>query len=351
MALKPQTELTPPPVFVNFNYVANVYRLQNLKKHVKFLFKLQIIILMVLAVTVANAHTPLDINGENSTPENALVIDDPTKSWTLYEELDEVSYYRLHLQEGEELRVSLYVSLWGDTNFTPNLLVMGEDITGRDEPPFPHPEELGRVIVMGSRSSHPEYEPFTPASYYYVASYSHVASVEGDYYIAVYSLDHDGQYGMAVGYRETFTAWEWLKIPLDLIRIHLWEEQPLILLFGPPTTAIIAGIYLGFMQRKQENLQTILKKFAGILYFASGTMTLTQMLVYLYFSGVAASALLTAIFTGTQITMGVFLLREGRKTWITLIGIGVLGIVFWAGWIIGPSLVILAGVFELLRRE
>jgi hypothetical protein len=311
--------------------------------------RLNLILLLFLSATVVNAHTPLDTGGGNISPETALEIDNPTKSWTIYEILDEVDYYKMHLHEGEELRVSVYVSIWGDDHFTPSLVVIGPDIVGIDEPPFEHPENLGRVIIQGERPSHTEYEPFTPASYYYVAYYSHLASVDGDYYLAVYSTEHGGRYGMALGYRETFTLFQWIKIPLDLVSIHLWEQQPLILLFGPPCVVIVVGLYHLFIREKsQEDIPQILGRIAGVLFIASGVMTLTQMLVYLVVGGFAGSALLTLVFVVVQLGLGYFVVHYNGMTWVAWIVLGLGGLVFWAGWIFGPVLALGVGVFQKL---
>jgi hypothetical protein len=298
------------------------------------------------------AHTPLDTGDGNNTHDTAIVIDNPTKSWTLYEELEELDYYKLHLHTGEELRVSLYVSTWGETHFIPNLVIMGPDIIGDDEPPFTHPEDLGRLIIKGERPDHPEYEPFTPASYYYVVFYSHVASKEGDYYLAVFSENHGGRYGMALGYRETFTLFEWLKIPLDLVGIHLWEEQPLILLFGPPLIAgIISLYYLFFIIEVNTNKSIDLGKFVAILFIASGTMTLAQMMVSLWLAGPTTSFLLTLLFVVAQFGLGVLAIRNIGKNWFTWILLGIVGLAFWAGWVLGPIIAILKGIIQRLNTN
>jgi len=42
-----------------------------------------------------------------------------------------------------------------------------------------------------------------------------------------------GKYGIAIGYKEEFTLSEWLLIPIDVINIHQWEGQSLILILMP----------------------------------------------------------------------------------------------------------------------
>ena len=312
---------------------------------------LNLFLFLLLSTAIVSAHTPLDTGDGNNTPETALNIDDPTKSWTLYEELDEVDYYKIHLHMGEELRVSLYVSIWGDEHFTPSVVVMGADIVGDYEPTFAHPEELGRVNVQGERPDHSEYEPFTPASYYYVASYSHIASEDGDYYIAVYSDEHGGNYGMALGYRETFTLVEWLKIPIDLVGIHLWEDQPLLLLFGPPVTAMVLCLYFVIIKNPVQGISMILGRLSGGLHISSGVMTLTQMIVYLVAAGFSGSALLTLFFAAVQLGLGLAGIRDSEKSWVTWIGLSIGGFLSWAGWIIGPVLALGAGIFQKINNE
>ena len=311
----------------------------------KSYLRLTFLLLIFFPVLIVSGHTPLDTVGVHNTPESALLIDDPTKSWTLYEEVEDVNYYLVHLHEGEELRVSLYVSIWGESHFTPNLVVMGPDVVGSDEPPFIHPEDLGRVIIEGIRDYSPQYEPFTPASYIYVASFSQVASSDADYYLAVYGENHVGKYGMALGYRETFTLVEWFKIPLDLVGIHIWEGQPLLLLFGPPGLVLIIGVYLLFINvSRGQELPLTIQKLGGLIYFSSGVMTLTQMVVYLFASGPSGSALLTFFFISAQLGMGCYLVRDTPRMTSTLLAASVGGVLFWAGWIVGPVLVMSSGV-------
>ena len=59
----------------------------------------------------AVAHTPLNSSGDIHSIETAFEVSSPTKSWTLYRELNnegEAEYYKLNLNVGERLRVSLY---------------------------------------------------------------------------------------------------------------------------------------------------------------------------------------------------------------------------------------------------
>ena len=63
-----------------------------------------------------------------------MVISDTTKSWAIYTELhekEEAQYYKLHLDEGERLKASLYIPL-AEKGFMPNLVIMGPGISSND---------------------------------------------------------------------------------------------------------------------------------------------------------------------------------------------------------------------------
>jgi len=62
-------------------------------------------------VSSAAAHTPLTPAEEIHSLDTAFEVPNPTKSWTLYRELHnegEAEYYKLQLNVGERLRVSIY---------------------------------------------------------------------------------------------------------------------------------------------------------------------------------------------------------------------------------------------------
>jgi hypothetical protein len=77
-------------------------------------------------------------------------------------------------------------------------------------------------------------------------------------------------------------------------------------------------------------------------------MTFAQMMFFLFAAGLTGSALLTLVFVCAQIGLGIFLMRNTEKTWATLIGVGVGGLMFWAGWVIGPILIFSAGLTHKL---
>jgi hypothetical protein len=317
-----------------------------------------LLLLTLLASTrAAWAHTPLKPDGENDTLEDALVIPDPTKSWTLYRELHEageVEYFRLELGAGERFYVSIYTPRNEEPEFSPLLVVMGPDI-----PPGPQPPEFVEVpqgytasTLHVERPEEPEYEPFTPASYYFLASFDMEARGDGVYYFAVFDPSREGRYGVAIGYRETFTLTEWLLIPFDLVRIHQWEGQPLALILAPLILTLALGVVFtllrlsGMMSPRGATGIT-----AGLLYIGTGLMTLMQM-VFALSGAFSGSMVLTMVFVLLPLIFGMELMRRSIKVMRTptaadrgtFVLIGALGLATWAGFLIGPALAALTGL-------
>ncbi len=154
-------------------------------------------------------------------------------------------YYRLQLEFGERLVVSIYTSKAEDSSFDPHLAVIGPDISLGDIVPvfIEVPNGAGVTIMESSRSDRPEYEPFTPSSNYYLVDFEKEIQTSGTYYLVISQYTSAGRYGMAVGYKEEFTILEWLKIPVDVIEIHRLEEKPLFLIFAPLIVTVIVGSF------------------------------------------------------------------------------------------------------------
>jgi len=307
----------------------------------------------------ASAHTPLKPDEENHSIATAFEIPNPTKSWTLYRELHEegeADYFKLQLEPGERLVVSIYTSKAEDPGFAPYLAVIGPDIPLNDVVPdfIEVPEGAGVTVLQSSRPDKPEYEPFTPSSYYYLVDYEREIQNSGTYYLAIYQQTSPGRYGMAVGYKEEFTILEWLKIPLDVIEIHQWEEQSLFLILAPLITTLSAGFVI-LIWRYKEKLTVfwVIGSVAGLLYLGTGFMILTQMIIALNGSIFNSLIILTVIFLLIPLLLGFALLRKitrieeeismrDRLVWLA---IGVLGLFMWAGLFLGPALSILAGLY------
>lgn len=321
--------------------------------------KVHVLLFLLFAlVPPALAHTPLEMEEENHSLKTALEIPNPTKSWTIYEELHgagEAEYFELHLGPSERLRISLYLPRNEDPGFSPNLVVMGPGITSMDEVPgfIEVPEGAGVALIEPERPERPEYEPFTPTSYYYIADYDIEVTVEEHYYFAVYEPDGEGRYGLAIGYKEEFTLVEWVKIPLDVIGIRLWEGQPLLLFFAPVLLALMAGYGLLFWRsRIGLSAFNLTCATAGLLYVGSGLVILMEMAISMYGAAYDSLAFLTVVFVLLPVLLGYAVLRKvhrgqaeiSTRDRIVFVALGVLGLFVWAGFLVGPVLAVLAGI-------
>ena len=313
-------------------------------------------VLLVTTVPTIVAHTPLDLDEGNHSPGTAFEIPSPTKSWTLYRELHEpgeAEYYVVELAPGDRLVVSVFTPVGEDPGFLPSLAVMIPD--GHEEEHHENleaPEGYETVSVDAERPDSPEYEPFTPTAYFYPARYELTSEEGGTYYVAVHEDDHPGRYGLAVGYVETFTLLEWLRIPLEVVGIRLWEGQPLALILAPMALTLIAGPAL-LMRGKllRPDPSRIAGAAAGLIYIGGGLMTAQQMITALA-SAPSGAALLTALFVAAPLGLGWSLIRrtiggEGRpsrRDKATIALHGALGLLTWSGLIVGPALAFLASV-------
>ena len=103
------------------------------------------------------------------------------------------------------------------------------------------PEGAGVMVVAGKRPGQAIYEPFTPDSHYEIADVDINISIDGTYYVAVYNPFQGGKYGFAIGYQEEFEVDEWILVPVNVIRIHLWEGQSLAFILAPMVAIVVIG--------------------------------------------------------------------------------------------------------------
>jgi hypothetical protein len=311
-------------------------------------------------VSYALAHTPLNTRDEIHSLETALEVFNPTKSWTLYRQLHhegEAEYYKLVLENGERLRLSLYVKELD--NFSPQLVVIGEDFGLDDNIPdsIEKPEGYGATLFDSTKPTEREYEPFTPTSYYYLINVDIPIISNGDYYVAVFEPNSiEGKYGIAIGYKEEYSLSEWIMIPFDVIDIHEWEGQQLIWILAPMILSLIVGFLVLIWKRLIKlNLLNIIGSTAGLLYIGSGLMIFTQMIIALSGAPFNSTAVLTVIFMAMPLILGYFLFRKvirfkgklSNKDRIIFIAFGFAGIFSWSGLIIGPVLAIFCGVIPI----
>ena len=301
-----------------------------------------------LVISIAFSHVPL--TGEGHGLEDALEIRDPLKSWVIYTEYDNSRplYYKFDLNSGDRLRAGLITV---EKDFVPDLTIMGPGlVTEFDEgfhDEFEIPENYGLIHIHGEKQESKSFEPFTPTSYYYVCDVDFNVNETGTYYLIVDSATGGGKVGIVLGYLETFTLYEWIKVPFDVAFVHHWEGQNYLVIFFPMILAIFGGLlFQSYFGEKKLDASKLLALFGSLLYFGSSGIILVQMIIGLIGAEYDGLALVTPIFIlfpallGYSVYRKVWIdkLKTGKK--IRLVIYSLLGFFFWAGYIVGPLLII-----------
>ncbi len=315
---------------------------------------------VVLVPAMASAHSPLG-SGDNESLATATVVPEPTKSWAIYADLHEggeAQYYALDMLAGQRIYVQLFTSTAPeDANFTPSMALMGPGIAGNETAPayVEMPRGAGRIVLAGMRPAQATYEAFAPSSFAQLALVSMDAPANGTFVVAVFDEVRGGHYGLAIGERESFTASGWVLMPFDLLNVYTWERQDLVVVLAPALAIMAAGIgLLAWRQRRgvRMALPAWAGAIAGLSFVASGGVVLGQMLLSMSRAPAGAEAGITAIFVLLPTILGLVTLRMAlrrRREWTlrsraTLVVLGALALVLWAGWIAGPIVAIVAAV-------
>ena len=321
---------------------------------------LAVLVLLLLASPVL-AHVPT-FPDDNTTPATAVAVPDPVKSWSFYDSLGDghVKYYRATLQPGERLHVGTFTPRQG--RFTPSFAVMGPTLNGTH--PVPQrvtvPDGMGAIVVSGQRPATATYEPFAPSANYHTASFGQEVDTKRTYLIAVYEpSNRTGPVGVTIGYKEAFSPTEYVTVPFDLVRTHLWEGQSPLLVISPFLLTLLAG--LGFVRRRWHDAWgnrpvRIALTGAGLLLVGTGVNTAVQMGIALLQTGLTLGALVTTVFVVVPIVGGSWVVGRGldsecRLTPRRRLGFaitGMLTLLTWAGFILGP--VILIGLAVIPKR-
>ncbi len=313
---------------------------------------------VVLVPAVASAHSPMG-SGDNESLATATVVPEPTKSWAIYADLHEggeAQYYRFDLLAGQRIYVQLFTSTAPeDADFTPSMALMGPGIGMNETAPayVEVPQGAGKIVLAGVRPAQATYEAFAPSSFAQVALVSMDAPANGTFVVAVFDEARGGPYGLAIGSRESFTASEWVLMPFSLLNVYTWERQDLAVVLAPAIAIMAAGIgLLAWRHRKGVHMAppAWAGAIAGLSFLASGGVVLGQMLLSMSRAPAGADAIITAIFVLLPTVLGLVTLRtalrRGREWTLrsraTLVVLGALALVLWAGWIAGPIVAIAA---------
>ncbi len=329
----------------------------------KSLVLLMIGIFVVILLQNVSAHTPLPGEHNNDSLESALVVSNPFKSQVIYtalHEAGEAHYYKVDLEKNSKLTTSLFIPLSEKDTFLPSLLIMGPGVPDTGTAPWyvTVPKGSSVMVIRGKMPKKASYEPFTPASSYFLVDTEMTVTETGSYYIVVFDNSSGGRYSLAIGYIEEFTISEWLLIPMNLLLIHLWEGQNIVVLFAPVVFTVVLGIALLYWKKKNrfQTLPPWIGIPAGLLFVGSGVLTLSQM-VYALFSAPDTRALVTLMFALIPLFLGGVIVRVHLKNGEKLtpsnrIVLGIcagLGLLFWAGFLIGPVFCLIAACLPVAR--
>jgi hypothetical protein len=271
-------------------------------------------------------------------------------------EAGEADYYKLKMDLGDHLVVSLMTP--GYNTPVPDMIVMSSQTASSFEG-LPRsvsvPQGYGAEIIRGEPPQKAEYEPFSPRAVFKSSSYSKEITAPGLYYLAVVSPADETRYSISVGYVEEFNPSEWVLVPINVISTHLWEGQSIITILTPFLAVVILGFVVISRREKRKGSHLTyscwLATIAGLCYIGGAAITLVQLVRVTTVTGPSSSVALTLVFAIIPIALGIWALRMGRSSSkrtinerALLVLIAVLGLIFWAGLIIGPVLIIGAAV-------
>lgn len=126
---------------------------------------------------------------------------------------------------------------------------------------------------------------------------------------------------------------------------------------------VIGGLVLIGIYRKQlglyQNPVRWMILISGLLYLGGAAMTALQIIHAVQVTGYTNEVILTLMFIAGPIILGFFAIMEGirqprpdslLKSGIKMVVIGVLGLLVWAGLIIGPVLALVSGILILAKH-
>jgi len=309
----------------------------------------------------ALAHVPI-FESDGRSPDKATPTLNPKISKVLYGKIiaEDLVYYSSKMDEGERIVLRLTIPVeQGRQGFTPDLILMGPGLTNEGKVPtnLEVPRGYGAKVYSGNLSNGPEYEEFTPSAFYTLASPDLIAPENGTYYVVASSTKEEGNYGIVIGYKEAFTPMEWISIPINQIKVYLWEGQSLVMILFPLGITLVLGILLLFLKREVVSGFSPAKIsgiFAGLFFIGTGLSFLLQMLISLSKSAYTSAVSITIILALASILLGLLALglslkdkgystRSIKKS-LLFLGIGIAGFLLWAGWFAGPLLAFGAAV-------
>lgn len=259
----------------------------------------------------AEAHVP-------SVEPADRVIEDPSRSWAFYDALSpgEAHVWSFALSAGDPLVIHIGA-------------------------PLDAPRVAARLIAPdGARipleaADGTSLEPATPYVARDVWRLDATAPQTGAYRLEVAEGE---RYSLGFGRAERFSPLEWARVPVDALRIHAWLGDSMA-----PTLLLYAGALVLVGARLVASPASPLAPGLAAALYVAGALDRLQFLARAGLAGAEASPWAWAISAAAGLPA--LLLAWGawraRRAWVMAL-LGVLGLVFWAGLLLGP-LILLAG--------
>jgi hypothetical protein len=315
--------------------------------------------------TEASAHSPLFPSG-NTNIENSYTISDPAISWAIYSSLDpgmggytQVNYYKFDMHAGDRLNLMLLCPV-DDYNrgFRAEMILMGPLLNNSGELP-PNVQVwpgYGYQVIPWTPTNVTTYEGFSPSAFKYLCKYDQAVNISGSYFVAITNPQLNGvsgNYGFAPGYEEVFTIPVIITMPFSLMQIYIWEGQNFWNVVLPWFAVIAMGaIFLFLIKRERfDPMSTMhLAVYVGGLWLlGTAAITITQCLWCINLTGLVPEVMITLFIILGQTLLAFAILWQafrvqrqpgtGRRAGIFVLGL--LGLFIWAGFIVGPLLVML----------
>ncbi len=316
-----------------------------------------LLIFTVGGFVMSNAHVPVESSGNNQIT-NATRIENPTKSWAIYNTMPAgitTQYFEIPIKSGEKLYFSLFFPVRQDqAKFDVSLYLIGSGISGQsviDHVQIPT-NMLAKQIPV-NKEVKATYEAFGPSVYKQGAKYENSGLRPGTYFLAVVSNGLSGNYGLAVGYKESFTVLEQILTPVNVIQVYIWEGQNLLFVLMPYLIMLLLGSVL-LVRRKFTNS---LLGVAALLGFGSTFSFLLQMTYSAVLSALTPEIIISLIFAGLPLIFSIPVFRYSRKeqysnlNLFTILVLSFIGLFTWAGLILGPVIAITVVVYEMIKSR
>jgi len=324
----------------------------------------------------ASAHSPLFPQG-NTNLENAYLITDPAVSWAVYASLGpglngytQANYYKLELGAGDRLNMMLLTPTKDyQDGFRAEMVLMGPGIINSGVLPanvqmWPLPG-YGYHVCAVEVPAQVTYEGFAPSAFYYLSQFDGNVTLAGTYYVAITNPEPGGlvgNYGFAPGYKEEFTIPAIVIMPFSLFQVYQWEGQNFWNIVLPWMTVLVLGfLYLLIIKKEkfaQMSMMNIAVYVGGLWILGTAAMTITQFFWVVNQTGIVPEVFITMIFLVGQTVLGLVILWQafrvqrppgmGRRAAIFCLGI--LGFAVWAGYIVGPVLVMIGALLPWKRK-